>query len=423
MKENKLHFKREQFNHLAALISLLFILQLLAVLFLEKPWSIAASIIILTAGISILLIMRNRSKTFFGDYQHLIEEENQLSTLLHALPDFVCFKDGEGRWLKVNQFGRQLYNLEDIDYFGKTDRDLGELVPFFKEAFDYCIDSDEQSWQSENVTRCEESFSLPSGEFKTFDVIKVPLYHGDRSRKGLVIIGRDISQQKMAEEMLLRKEKLSVVGELAAGIAHEIRNPLTSIKGFIQLLEENEHVSESYLSVMSSEMDRINQIVGELLILSKPQMREFKPFDMRDVLDYTTKVMGHESLLKGITIHEHHPDFPIRVCGDKNQIIQVLINIVKNAIDAMTEGDITIDCTTDGDHMKISVVDQGAGIPPERLKRLGEPFFTLKEKGMGLGLTISQKILQDHKGSLHIESEVNRGTKVDVVLPGYSGKE
>ncbi|NQD64763.1 PAS domain-containing sensor histidine kinase, partial [Bacillus haikouensis] len=299
----------------------------------------------------------------------------------------------------------------------------GELVPFFKDAFDYCIDSDEQSWQSENVTRCEEGFYLPSGEFKTFDVIKVPLYHGDRSRKGLVIIGRDISQQKMAEEMLLRKEKLSVVGELAAGIAHEIRNPLTSIKGFIQLLKENEHVSESYLSVMSTEMDRINQIVGEMLVLSKPQMREFKPFDMRDVLDYTTKVMGHEGLLKGITIHENRPDIPMMVCGDKNQIIQVLINIVKNAIDAMTEGDITIDCITDEKHVKISVVDQGAGIPPERLKRLGEPFFTLKEKGMGLGLTISQKILEDHKGSLHIESEVNKGTNVQITLPQYVENE
>jgi two-component system, sporulation sensor kinase A len=423
MKENNLHFTKEKFKHLGAIICLLFILQLLAVLFLEKTWSMAASIIILIAGISFMMRMRARAKTFFDEYQYLIEEENQLSTLLHSLPDFICFKDGEGRWLKVNQFGRQLYNLEDIDYQGKTDRDLGELVPFFKDAFDYCIDSDEQSWQSENVTRCEEGFYLPSGEFKTFDVIKVPLYHGDRSRKGLVIIGRDISQQKIAEEMLLRKEKLSVVGELAAGIAHEIRNPLTSIKGFIQLLKENEHVSESYLSVMSTEMDRINQIVGEMLVLSKPQMREFKPFDMRDVLDYTTKVMGHEGLLKGITIHENRPDIPMMVCGDKNQIIQVLINIVKNAIDAMTEGDITIDCITDEKHVKISVVDQGAGIPPERLKRLGEPFFTLKEKGMGLGLTISQKILEDHKGSLHIESEVNKGTNVQITLPQYVENE
>jgi two-component system, sporulation sensor kinase A len=423
MKENKADFKNEKFNKSLALIGLLFILQLLSVLFLETPWNIVFSALTLLLGGFFLLRMKRKAKTFFSEYHQLIEEENQLSTLLHSLPDFVCFKDGEGRWLKVNQFGRQLYNLEEIDYLGKTDRDLGELVPFFKEAFDYCAESDEQSWQEGNVTRCEEGFYVPSGEFKTFDVIKVPLFNTDESRKGLVIIGRDISQQKMAEEMLLRKEKLSVVGELAAGIAHEIRNPLTSIKGFIQLLEENEHVAESYLTVMSSEMDRINQIVGELLILSKPQMREFKAFDMREVLDYTTKVMGHEALLKGITIQENCPYTPMKVYGDKNQIIQVLINIVKNAIDAMTEGNITVECSIGEKHINISVLDQGTGISPERLKRLGEPFFTLKEKGMGLGLTISQKILEDHKGSLHIESEVNKGTKVNVLLPRYMENE
>jgi two-component system, sporulation sensor kinase A len=422
MKEKKVDFKNEKFNKSLTLIGLLFVLQLLSVLFLAKPWNIVFSVLVLVLGGFFLLSMKRKAKTFFSEYHQLIEEENQLSTLLHALPDFVCFKDGEGRWLKVNQFGRQLYNLQDIDYIGKTDRDLGKVVPFFKEAFDYCADSDEQSWQEGNVTRCEEGFYVPSGEFKTFDVIKVPLFNSDQSRKGLVIIGRDISQQKMAEEMLLRKEKLSVVGELAAGIAHEIRNPLTSIKGFIQLLEENEHVAESYLAVMSSEMDRINQIVGELLILSKPQMREFTTFDMKEVLDYTTKVMGHEALLKGITIHENCPDTPMKVYGDKNQIIQVLINIVKNAIDAMTEGTITVECSIGEKHINISVLDQGTGISPERLKRLGEPFFTLKEKGMGLGLTISQKILEDHKGSLHIESEVNKGTKVDVLLPRYMGE-
>ncbi|WP_235860427.1 ATP-binding protein [Rossellomorea aquimaris] len=423
MKEKSGLVKNHTSNRLAAMTGLLFILQVFTVLLFEGPWDIVISLIIMVGGGFFLLNMKKKSAALFTEYLELIEEKNQLSTLLHSLPDFVCFKDGEGRWLKVNQFGRQLYNLEDIDYIGKTDRELGELVPFFRDAFNYCVDSDEESWQAGDVTRCEEGFYLPNGEFKTFDVIKVPLFYEDGSRKGLVIIGRDISQQKMAEEMLLRKEKLSVVGELAAGIAHEIRNPLTSIKGFIQLLEENEHVSESYLSVMSSEMDRINQIVGELLILSKPQMREFTPFDLREVLEYITKVMGHEALLKGITIHENSPDTPMKVYGDKNQIIQVLINIVKNAIDSMDEGDITMDCKIEDKHIKISVADQGTGIPPERLKRLGEPFFTLKEKGMGLGLTVSQKILEDHKGCLHIESELGKGTTVDVLLPRYTGEE
>ncbi|WP_229596217.1 ATP-binding protein [Rossellomorea vietnamensis] len=415
--EEKVNGKEPTFHKLIIILMALSVLQVIAILILDSPWDIIASLLLMCAIVAVLLILLKRGNRFMMRHQKLLEEENQLSTLLHSLPDFVCFKDGEGRWLKVNQFGRRLYNLEDIDYVGKTDRDLGELVPFFKDAFDYCIDSDEESWKAEQVTRCEEGFFLPNGEFKTFDVIKVPLFHSNHERKGLVIIGRDISQQKIAEEMLLRKEKLSVVGELAAGIAHEIRNPLTSIKGFIQLLEENEHVSGHYLKVMSSEMDRINQIVGELLILSKPQMREFQSFDMSEVLRYVVKVMGHEALLKGITLNIKLPTSPILVFGDKNQCIQVFINIIKNAIESMDEGEIDVDWKIRNESIHIIIEDEGTGIPSDRLKRLGEPFFTLKEKGMGLGLTISQKIIEDHKGSIQIESEVNKGTKVEVTFP------
>ncbi|PRX76728.1 PAS domain S-box-containing protein [Bacillus sp. V-88] len=413
----KVNGKEPTFHKLIIILMALSVLQVIGILILDSPWDVIASLLLMCAIVAVLLILLKRGNRFMMRHQKLLEEENQLSTLLHSLPDFVCFKDGDGRWLKVNQFGRRLYNLEDIDYVGKTDQDLGELVPFFKDAFDYCIDSDEESWKAEQVTRCEEGFFLPNGEFKTFDVIKVPLFHSNHERKGLVIIGRDISQQKIAEEMLLRKEKLSVVGELAAGIAHEIRNPLTSIKGFIQLLEENEHVSDHYLKVMSSEMDRINQIVGELLILSKPQMREFQSFDMSEVLRYVVKVMGHEALLKGITLNIKLPTSPILVFGDKNQCIQVFINIIKNAIESMDEGEIDVDWKIRNESIHIIIEDEGTGIPPDRLKRLGEPFFTLKEKGMGLGLTISQKIIEDHKGSLHIESEVNKGTKVEVTFP------
>ncbi|MGM0853769.1 MAG: ATP-binding protein [Bacillota bacterium] len=408
--------KHTFYNKIMILMAL-FVIQFIVLLSIDKPWNVMAALLVTIVGVVVLAQLLKEGKTFLAEHRKLLEEENQLSTLLHSLPDFVCFKDGEGRWLKVNQFGRKLYNLEGINYVGKTDRELGGLVPFFKDAFDYCVDSDEQSWKAEKVTRCEEGFYLPNGEYKTFDVIKVPLFHTNQTRKGLVIIGRDISQQKIAEEMLLRKEKLSVVGELAAGIAHEIRNPLTSIKGFIQLLEENEHVSENYLRVMSSEMDRINQIVGELLILSKPQMREYKVFDMNEVLNYVIKVMEHEAILKGITLNVQVPSSSIHVFGDKNQCVQVFINIIKNAIESMDEGEIRVKWNVLNKMFIISIQDQGVGIPPDRLKRLGEPFFTLKEKGMGLGLTISQKIIEDHKGSILIESEVNKGTKVEVTLP------
>ncbi|MBD8068510.1 ATP-binding protein [Bacillus sp. PS06] len=348
------------------------------------------------------------------------EKENELSILINSMPDFVSFKDGKGRWLKVNDFGKALYSLENVDYVGKTDEELAEMVPFFKEVFLYSIESDNNAWNAGILTRCEESFDVMSGEIMTFDVIKVPLYDESHNRKGLLTIGRDITQQKAAETMLLRKEKLSVVGELAAGIAHEIRNPLTSIKGFVQLMKETKSIPQEHFDIVLTELERINQIVSEMLVLSKPQMKIFNPFKLKSLIDHVLKLTSHEALLYGIDIEVINKIDNPTLYGDSNQLIQVFINIIKNSIDAMPKGGkIIIIIEKNNDEIEIFIKDTGAGIPQERLDRIGEPFFTLKEKGMGLGLTISNKIIHEHKGRMDISSEIGQGTVVKISLPIY----
>ncbi len=348
------------------------------------------------------------------------EDEQQLSTLINSMPDFVCFKDSKGRWLRVNDFGRKLYQLENVDYQGKTDRELGEIVPFFKEAFEHCIQSDEETWKVGTLTRCEESVPTPSGEVKTFDVIKVPLFYEDGERKGLLIIGRDITQQKLAETLLLKKEKLSVLGELAAGIAHEIRNPLTSIKGFMQVMKETKEVNDWYMEIILNELERINQIVSKLLVLAKPQSHDYKPFLLSDGMNYVVQLMSHEATLNNVAVSVENAIPHAFVYGDKNQLIQVFINIMKNAIEAMQKGG-TIDLRIweEDENINITIADTGVGISKERLEKIGEPFFTLKEKGVGLGLTTSTKIIQEHKGTLEIDSEVGKGTTIYLSLPKY----
>lgn len=348
------------------------------------------------------------------------EDEQQLSTLINSMPDFVCFKDSEGRWLSVNDFGRKLYHLEDVDYYGKTDLDLGEIVPFFKEAFEYCVKTDEEAWRKATMTRAEESFMVPSGEIKTFDVIKVPLFDENGERKGLLTIGRDITQQKVAETLLLKKEKLSVLGELAAGIAHEIRNPLTSIKGFMQMVKETREVKEAYIDIILDELERINQIVSELLVLAKPQSHCYKPFLLGDAIDYVVHLISHEALLNGVNISIDNNASSVVVHGEKNQLIQVFINIMKNAIEAMPKGgSLDLRVWREENEVHVTIADTGIGISKERLEKIGEPFFTLKEKGMGLGLTTSTKIIHEHKGTIKIDSEVGKGTIVHVSLPIY----
>lgn len=351
-------------------------------------------------------------------YIKALEEQNELSTLINAMPDFVCFKDGEGRWIRVNEYGKDLYQLDGKPYKYKTDKELADILPVFRDPLLRCVNSDEEAWNNGKTTRVEESCVLPNGEIKTFDVIKVPLFDEEGRRKGLVTIGRDISKLKAAEEIALRREKLSVVGELAAGIAHEIRNPLTTIKGFVQLQKETNKSNEAISDIILSELERINQIVSELLVFSKPQSKIMKEFEVKELINYVMKLTSHQATLHNVEIVVENNAAQAKLYGDMNELIQVFVNVMKNSVDAMQDGGkMKIRTKIVGKKIHIEVIDTGVGIPKERLEKIGEPFFTLKEKGMGLGLTMSNKIIQDHKGSFTIKSKVGLGTKVIITLP------
>jgi diguanylate cyclase (GGDEF)-like protein/PAS domain S-box-containing protein len=132
--------------------------------------------------------------------KELEENRQQLSALINEMPDFICFKDGEGRWLQTNQFSLQLFQLEHVPYRGKTDTEMASYSPFFRDALLYCEESDNKVWESRMVSRCEEEILQQDGTSKVFDVIKVPLFYPDWQRKGLIVIGRDITDRKIAEQ-------------------------------------------------------------------------------------------------------------------------------------------------------------------------------------------------------------------------------
>ena len=140
-------------------------------------------------------------------YTLLKEEQERLQTLIHSMADFVNFKDGQGRWTEANKFGLKLFQLEHVDYKGKKDSELAQYTDFYKEALEYCEISDEETWTNRQVTRCEEIIPMPDGNHKTFDTIKVPLFHEDGSRKAFIVIGRDITERVKAEQHLLQSQQ------------------------------------------------------------------------------------------------------------------------------------------------------------------------------------------------------------------------
>lgn len=236
---------------------------------------------------------------------------------------------------------------------------------------------------------------------------------------GWALILRDITDNKQAEELLIRSEKLSIAGQLAAGIAHEIRNPITAIKGFVQLMKSGIVEKKMYLDIMVSEIERIEMILSELLILAKPQLIQTERKDIRMLLSQVTTLLDTQAIINNVQIiTEFDPDIPPILC-DENQLKQVCINFIKNAIEAMPKGgNMVIQLTSKNENnINLRFIDQGCGIPPYILSKLGQPFYTTKEKGTGLGFMVSKRIIENHHGEIAVHSEENKGTTIEISLP------
>ena len=236
---------------------------------------------------------------------------------------------------------------------------------------------------------------------------------------------RDITEQKKMEDWMRKTEKLSLVGQLAAGVAHEVRNPMTSIKGFIQLAKISKEWNESYIDIMLNELSRMETIIYEFLTLAKPSEHlNFVKKNFHTILQQVISLLETQALIRDVTIHAELEEQIFVEC-DENQMKQVFINIIQNAIEASNKkGTIFISLIRIGtEKIIVQIVDEGQGIPKDRLDKLGEPFYSTKEKGTGLGLLVSYKIIEAHRGSINFTSEVAKGTLVEITLPISQSKK
>ncbi|WP_349410174.1 PAS domain S-box protein [Pseudalkalibacillus sp. SCS-8] len=251
------------------------------------------------------------------------------------------------------------------------------------------------------------------------DITITPILE-DEERNGTVLVIKDITQQKKLDELMIRSDKLSVLGELAAGIAHEIRNPLTSLKGFIQLIQSiTDNRYDDYCTIMLDELERVNGIVGEFLMLAKPQHSALSKANPTQLLQEVVSFLNSEAIMHNVNIHEDYSTDTASILAESSQLKQVFINLLKNAIESMEQGgNIYISIVEDSNNMvKITIQDEGCGIEEQRLKTLGQPFYTTKERGTGLGLMICYKIIEHHNGKLTFMSKLNVGTIVEILLP------
>jgi signal transduction histidine kinase len=236
---------------------------------------------------------------------------------------------------------------------------------------------------------------------------------------------KSLTDLKNMEQELLRAEKLSAIGQLSAGLAHEIRNPLSSIKGAIGILAADyppEHKKHRILNVLDREADRLNEVLTNFLTFAKPQPMQSRPADVLNRLERVIGLIESQAQKAHIEIVRHYPSQLPLINMDEEQIGQVFLNLMLNAVQAMPEGgtlSISIQqAVKDGKSMlQIDFSDTGTGIKPEDLPNLFNPFFTTKQEGTGLGLAICYRIIEQHGGKIGVESKPGEGTTFSLWLP------
>ncbi len=381
------------------------------------------------------------------------QREEQLTTLINATPDFIVFKNCQGGWILANQAALELYRLENVDFLGLTDSQLAEQSSSdLKSSFLVCEQSDEECWASGETLRIEETIIDTSGHERVFDVIKVPVFEGDGTRKGLIVWGRDLTEIKQLQKTTNRTTRLAALGELAAGVAHEINNPNALIlynceflkeffNSFVDVLGSHKDILkdkkigemplESALAEVPSLLDsasdaalRIKQIVKDLGDFSRQDGRESEVgLDINEIVQMSIRLV--ENSLKKATdcfSVELGDAIPV-IMGIKGRLEQVVVNLLLNASQALTDRSQEVRISTSYDNDKEMVVfavqDGGRGIPEDIQAQILEPFVTTRREqgGTGLGLSVSSRIVKEHNGQIVFESAVGKGTTFRVELP------
>jgi two-component system sensor histidine kinase HydH len=322
------------------------------------------------------------------------------------------------------------YNQPALDFLGLTEseakgRDLGSLFDFelygIRNTIANCV----------SVLDREILHKNKKGEFIPLALSATPIRAETGACQGAVIVLRDLSEIKKLEEKVRRSEKLAAIGELAAGVAHEIRNPLSSIRGFAQFLKhslKDKPQEKEYAETMVTEVDRINKVVTDLLTFARPMTVEISPTDITELIEHSVRLVEADALSRNVNIQMKISDLS-KLPMDGNQITQALLNLLLNALEALPpKGNIEIGAELDASdsRLHIWVKDDGPGIPSSRMEKIFEPFYTTHEKGTGLGLAIVHKIVENHNGETIVNSPPTgspRGCCFSIVIPVDVGRK
>jgi len=354
--------------------------------------------------------------------KQLHQQQEFARRLVDSFPDLIFVVDVERRYNFVSSKFKEVLGYEPAEVIGLTfgERTHVDDRPAMMALFDDLVSG------KQNFASIEVRVRHKQGEWRSLKCNFSPLFDEQGKIEGAVVSGRDVTEVKRLESQLIQAEKLAAMGQMLAGVAHELNNPLTAILGASELLRERQGVDENtkrQLEMTHRQARRAARIVQNLLEFSRPASPQKKTLDLNVVIDRTLQLQDHSLRRNNVEVEfQAVPGFPL-IVGDANQLIQIFLNLISNAEQAIREarpsGRIQIRLGRSGNRVSATVQDDGIGIPPEVLPKLFDPFFTTKRPGggTGLGLSICMSIVREHGGNIEASSLPAGGAAFTVTLP------
>jgi len=359
--------------------------------------------------------LSNALNQMSNDLKKNMDELLKLSTAVEEAPDGIQIADIDGRIIYSNKAVEKIYGFSPDEFKGKRINETNVIPDSGSNVIISSI-KDSGRWFGELTIKRKDGKEIPI--MLSTSIVK------DNNGEPLAVVGiiRDITDMKEKEKLekqLLQADKLATIGRLAAGVAHEINNPLGNISLYTQLLikKTEDQKTIKKLKVIADETGRAANIIKGLLDFARQSELELSPIDINREIDKVLTILKPQ--LRDIQLKKDFEFLP-QILADSGQIQQVIMNLLTNSIQSIIEnGEITVRTSAKQDHVEISISDNGCGIPEENLDKIFDPFFSTKEqgKGTGLGLSISYGIIKRHRGSIEVQSEPGEGTTFTIKLP------
>jgi len=335
--------------------------------------------------------------------------------IVETITSGLITTDSSGRAILVNPTSERLLGRSSREILGHR---LDAILPQIRGL----LEPDRQSFGPTGTRVRELTFTRPDGRAVRLEVVVAPLRSLEQDRPGLLVTFRDLTELRAMEAAVRRSERLAAIGELSAALAHEIRNPLASMSGSIQLLRGEMEISgdqRRLMDIVLREADRLEALIRDFLAFARPSPPSLEPVNLSRLVVETADLFRHDGRFKGKLELELDTEVELRAEVDARQITQVLLNLLANGAEAMNGGgQLTLALRDSGNgRAQITVDDQGPGLDPEEASRVFDPFFTTKEHGTGLGLSVVHRIVEAHRGQVLLGARPGGGCRAEVDLP------